>query len=123
MHAELLVVGLLLAESEFRHEIEVNIEPFKGLLLGLFFMSVGMGLDLATVLGDPLWITLSIIGLLAIKAVVVMLLARAFRFSRGESVSTGPRQRWGKILAASRRAVLANSSRPHWASRTSVPPS
>ena len=43
------LAGLLFAETEFRHEIEVNIEPFKGLLLGLFFMSVGMHLDLALI--------------------------------------------------------------------------
>ena len=44
------LAGLLLAETEYRHEIQVNIEPFKGLLLGLFFMSVGMGIDLAALL-------------------------------------------------------------------------
>ena len=41
------IAGLLLAETEYRHEVEVVIEPFKGLLLGLFFLSVGIGLDLA----------------------------------------------------------------------------
>src|SRR6201999_3335330 len=43
------IAGLLLAETEFRHEIEVTIEPFKGLLLGLFFVSIGIGLDLSIV--------------------------------------------------------------------------
>ena len=44
------IAGLLLAETEYRHEVEVTIEPFKGLLLGLFFVSVGIGLDLARLL-------------------------------------------------------------------------
>ena len=48
------MAGLLLAETEFRREIEVTIEPFKGLLLGLFFVSIGVGLDLSHVLfADP----------------------------------------------------------------------
>ncbi len=57
-----LLAGLLLAETEYRHEVEVTIEPFKGLLMGLFFMSVGMGLDLRAVASDPLWVPLSVIG-------------------------------------------------------------
>ncbi len=48
------IAGLLLAETEFRREIEVTIEPFKGLLLGLFFMSIGAGLESARICRDPL---------------------------------------------------------------------
>jgi CPA2 family monovalent cation:H+ antiporter-2 len=47
------IAGLLLAETEFRHEVEVTIEPFKGLLLGLFFLSVGIGLDLSPPVRPP----------------------------------------------------------------------
>ena len=47
------LAGLLLAETEYRHEIEVYIEPFKGLMLGLFFMSVGMGIDYSTIADEP----------------------------------------------------------------------
>ncbi|KWV94175.1 MULTISPECIES: cation:proton antiporter [unclassified Erythrobacter] len=62
------LAGLLIAETEYRHQVEVDIEPFKGLMLGLFFMSVGMGIDWR-VLGDsPFWIAASVVGLLAIKA-------------------------------------------------------
>ncbi len=72
------LAGLVLADTEFRHEIEVNIDPFKGLLLGLFFMSIGMGIDLAEVAERPVWLGLSIVGLIAIKATIVALLARGF---------------------------------------------
>ena len=84
-----LLAGLLLAETEYRHEVEVTIEPFKGLLMGLFFMSVGMGLDLRAVARDPLWVPLSVIGLIAIKALVVGLLFRWSGLSWGRSLEGG----------------------------------
>jgi CPA2 family monovalent cation:H+ antiporter-2 len=83
------LAGLLFADTEFRHEIEVNIEPFKGLLLGLFFMSVGMVTDLAEILTEPLWIVLSVMGLFAIKSLLTAGLARLFGFSSGQSVEMG----------------------------------
>ena len=83
------LAGLVFADTEFRHEIEVNIEPFKGLLLGLFFMSVGMVIDLAEILTDPLWIALSIVGLFAIKSVIIVGLATLFGFTRGQAVEIG----------------------------------
>jgi monovalent cation:proton antiporter-2 (CPA2) family protein len=83
------LAGLLFAESEFRHEIEVNIEPFKGLLLGLFFMSVGMVIDPLEILANPLWIGLSILGLIIIKAVITAGLARLFGFGRGQAIEIG----------------------------------
>ena len=62
------IAGLLLAETEFRHEVEVTIEPFKGLLLGLFFVSVGIGLDLSRLLSHP-WLILGLVAaLIAAKA-------------------------------------------------------
>lgn len=73
------IAGLLLAETEFRREIEVTIEPFKGLLLGLFFVSVGAGLDMGAVAADPENFALYAVGLIAIKAVLIFALARAFR--------------------------------------------
>lgn len=66
------VAGLLLADSEFRHELEADIEPFKGLLLGLFFISVGMTLNLEKVIAEPLFLLAGALGLMAIKAVIVM---------------------------------------------------
>ena len=71
------VAGLLLAETEFRREIEVTIEPFKGLLLGLFFVSIGAGLDIGLVFGNPGPILLHAFGLVTVKAAVIFLLARA----------------------------------------------
>lgn len=72
------IAGLLLAETEFRHEVEVVIEPFKGLLLGLFFVSVGIGLNVPLLLARP-WEILGIaVGLIVITGAVVFVLARLF---------------------------------------------
>ncbi len=65
------VAGVLLADSEYRHELEADIEPFKGLLLGLFFMAVGMGLNLALVVAQPLLVLGLVLALLLIKAAVL----------------------------------------------------
>ncbi|TLG76931.1 cation:proton antiporter [Methylocystis sp. B8] len=72
------IAGLLLAETEFRREVEVTIEPFKGLLLGLFFVSVGAGLDIGAVAADPLPIFVYAAGLIAVKGVIIYGLARLF---------------------------------------------
>jgi CPA2 family monovalent cation:H+ antiporter-2 len=84
-----LLAGLIIAETEFRHEVEITIEPFKGLLMGLFFMSVGMGIDLRALLAEPLWIPLSVIGLLALKALIIFALLRVFGLSWGRSAEGG----------------------------------
>lgn len=73
------LAGLLLAETEFRHEVEVTIEPFKNLLLGLLFMSIGMQTDVRAMLMSPVWLPLSVIGLFMIKASVMMLVLRLGR--------------------------------------------
>lgn len=70
------LAGVLLADSEFRHELEANIEPFKGLLLGLFFISVGMSVDLGLLAREPLRIGLTVAGLMLAKAAVLFLLGR-----------------------------------------------
>ena len=69
------LAGVLLAESEYRRELETDIEPFKGLLLGLFFIAVGMGIDFGVLLARPGAIALIVLGFMAIKAVVIYLLA------------------------------------------------
>ncbi|MDB5571216.1 MAG: Sodium/hydrogen exchanger [Hyphomicrobiales bacterium] len=82
------VAGLLLAETEYRREVEVTIEPFKGLLLGLFFMTVGAGLDLAQVIAHPM-ATLGLAALLiAGKTVLVYGLMRFGRFAHRVSLET-----------------------------------
>jgi CPA2 family monovalent cation:H+ antiporter-2 len=75
------LAGLLLAETEFRHEIEVTLAPFKGLLLGLFFMSVGMGLDLSLVARELYWLGPALIAMLALKMLLLLGLGRAFGLS------------------------------------------
>ncbi len=72
------LAGVLLAESEYRHALETDIEPFKGLLLGLFFIAVGMSIDFGILLRDPLVILGLALGLVAIKAVVLYLLGRLY---------------------------------------------
>ena len=75
------IAGLLLAETEFRREIEVTIAPFQGLLLGLFFLSTGSHLDFARVLQEPLAILGFALGLVVMKAAILYVLARAFRLA------------------------------------------
>jgi monovalent cation:H+ antiporter-2, CPA2 family len=72
------IAGLLLAETEFRHEVEVTIEPFKGLLLGLFFLSVGINLDLSLLASRPFVCLGAAVGLIALNASVVFGLGRLF---------------------------------------------
>ncbi|WP_226572386.1 glutathione-regulated potassium-efflux system protein KefB [Mangrovibacter yixingensis] len=69
------IAGILLAESEYRHELESAIEPFKGLLLGLFFISVGMVLNLGVLYTHWLWILVSVALLVSIKMAVLYVLA------------------------------------------------
>ncbi|MEJ8839143.1 cation:proton antiporter domain-containing protein [Ramlibacter sp. AN1133] len=83
------LAGLLLAETEYRHEVEITVEPFKGLLMGLFFMSVGMEIDPREVLREPLWLTFSVVGLLAIKAVVAASVLKVAGLRRGQAVEAG----------------------------------
>ncbi|HEY2347229.1 MAG TPA: monovalent cation:proton antiporter-2 (CPA2) family protein [Xanthomonadaceae bacterium] len=78
------IAGVLLADSEFRHELESQIEPFKGLLLGLFFMAVGMSLDLRLVAHEPLMIAAGVAILLAVKGVLLFALGRLGKL-RGRS--------------------------------------
>ena len=75
-----LIAGLLLAETEYRRQIEVTIEPFQGLLLGLFFLSVGAGLNFSLVISTPARTLGLAIGFIAIKAIVIYAAGRLFRF-------------------------------------------
>lgn len=70
------LAGVLLAESEYRRELETDLEPFKGLLLGLFFIAVGMSIDFAVVLQRPWAIAGIVIGFLALKSLVLWAVAR-----------------------------------------------
>ncbi|QTN20162.1 cation:proton antiporter [Brevundimonas sp. AJA228-03] len=83
-----LIAGILLAETEYRREIEINIEPFKGLLLGVFFVGVGIGLDLDVVAADPLGVFGLALALTAIKAGLIFGLARAWGLSMRAAIET-----------------------------------
>ncbi|AIN12987.1 glutathione-regulated potassium-efflux system protein KefB [Yersinia pseudotuberculosis] len=76
------IAGILLAESEFQHELEIAIEPFKGLLLGLFFISVGMALDLGVLFTHLLDVLLGVLVLVFIKSAILYGLARVFGLRR-----------------------------------------
>ncbi|MEJ6502655.1 MAG: monovalent cation:proton antiporter-2 (CPA2) family protein [Rhodobacterales bacterium] len=73
------LAGVVLANSEFRHELESDIEPFKGLLLGLFFITVGAGIDFEILFGDFTYILMLTLGVMAVKASVLLVLARIFK--------------------------------------------
>ena len=83
------LAGLLLAGTEFSHEIEVDIEPFKGLLLGLFFMAVGMGIDYRLIAGHAFWIPASVVGLFVFKSIVTGGLCLAFGLPRHVALEAG----------------------------------
>ncbi|MGH8446189.1 MAG: monovalent cation:proton antiporter-2 (CPA2) family protein [Solimonas sp.] len=70
------LAGVLLSESEFRHELQADIEPFKGLLLGLFFIAVGMSADLHLIFAQPLQIVGLVVTLMAVKGLVLWAIAR-----------------------------------------------
>jgi len=83
------LAGLLLAETEFRHQIETDLEPFKDLLLGLFFATVGMQIDVALLFSAPVLILLGVIGLFALKGAIIAALARAFGLSLRRALQMG----------------------------------
>lgn len=73
------LAGVVLANSEFRHELESDIEPFKGLLLGLFFITVGAGINFGMLFGDPLLLIGMTLGLILLKGVILYGLGLAFK--------------------------------------------
>lgn len=76
------IAGLLLADSEYRHALETDIEPFKGLLLGLFFISVGMSVNLASVTAAPGLVFGAVAGVLALKTLFHLCIGAGFRLPR-----------------------------------------
>lgn len=105
------LAGLLLAETEYRREVEATIEPFKGLLLGLFFVSVGAGLDLTEVARSP-GLTLGLaVTLIAVKALIIMAIAKAFQFplpvGREIALMLGPGGEFAFVMIGAAIAVEA----------------
>lgn len=83
------LAGVLLAESAYRHQIATDIEPFRGLLLGLFFISIGMKLDLGAIANAWAVVLGGFIGLVVIKTTILYVLARLFGCSNGEALRIG----------------------------------
>ena len=79
------LAGVMLAESEYRHELELDIEPFKGLLLGLFFIAVGMSVDLGLFLRSPLVVVAIALGIVSLKMAILYAVARPFYCGTGDA--------------------------------------
>jgi glutathione-regulated potassium-efflux system protein KefB len=80
------LAGVLLSESSYRHQLEADVEPFRGLLLGLFFLAVGMALDLAVVARNWQLILISVAALTTLKMIAIYAVARLFKASHREAV-------------------------------------
>jgi voltage-gated potassium channel Kch len=80
------LAGVVLADNEFRHELEVDIEPFKGLLLGLFFITVGASIDFQLLFDQPLLIGLSVMSLILVKVIVLASVAAISSMSRSQGM-------------------------------------
>jgi CPA2 family monovalent cation:H+ antiporter-2 len=83
------LAGLLLAETEYRKAIEATVAPFKGLLLGIFFFTVGMKIDFRELLREPLWLLGGVVSLIAVKSLPLIGLGRLFRLSWPVAAETG----------------------------------
>lgn len=88
------LAGVLLAETEFRHQLEADIEPFRGLMLGLFFIAVGMNIDLGSLVDDLgwtviAWILFGALALVALKVAIIFGLARAAGSSQTDALKIG----------------------------------
>ena len=97
------IAGLMLAETEYRRAIEAVIEPFKGLLLGTFFLVIGLKLDLDTLFARPFYTLGMAAGLILIKSAIIYVLARLFRVNRGAALESamllGPCGEFGFVIA------------------------
>ncbi len=104
------LAGLLLSESEFRHQVEADIEPFRGILLGLFFMTVGMSIDLGLAFREVATVLAYLAGLVALKFFVVLGLAMAFRMPLAVSLRSAALLAQGGEFAFVILGVAAASS-------------
>ncbi|MFC0206184.1 cation:proton antiporter domain-containing protein [Novosphingobium soli] len=83
------IAGVMLADSPYRHELEADVEPFRAVLLGLFFMSVGMLLDLSAIAERPLFVIAMALALIAVKSGIIFLLGLAFRMEWRSALALG----------------------------------
>ena len=80
------IAGILLADSSFKHQLETEIEPFKGLLLGLFFIAIGMNLDLQLLVNEPVFIVSMSVLLVAVKTIIIFAILRASKQGTRDSM-------------------------------------
>ena len=110
------LAGLLLGETEFKHQTEVDLEPFKGILLGLFFMTVGMGLDLPSILSQPWVILAGLAALLLLKLVIGFGALRLFAGTTPMSIEAAfllaPAGEFAFVVIAAATAVGALAPEP-----------
>jgi monovalent cation:H+ antiporter-2, CPA2 family len=111
------LAGVVLANSEFRHELRADIEPFKGLLLGLFFVTVGAGIDFGILVRETAVVLGLTLGVFALKGTVLYWLARLFRLARGDrwlfALSLAQAGEFGFVLlsfSVQNRVILAESA-------------
>ncbi len=110
------IAGVLLADSEYRHELEADIEPFKGLLLGLFFIAVGMSANLGVLLESPLTVIALTVAYMAVKTSAVFVAARVARHDNstawrlGVALAGGGEFAFVLFALASRDGLLARST-------------
>ena len=83
------LAGLVLSETEFRPQVEIDIQPFKGLLLGLFFISVGMGLDFGVMQGMAYEVFVGVVGLILVKSIIITALTVMFGVNTSQAIRTG----------------------------------
>ena len=107
------LAGVLLSESTFRHQLEAEIEPFRGILLGLFFLGVGMSLDLSAVAREWQLILAAVLVFMAVKSIGVYAVARA---ARASMAGADPRRCWRRAASSS-----CCTARPRGASSTPRP--
>ena len=110
------LAGVLLAESSYKHELEANIEPFRGILLGLFFIAVGLSLDISVLQAQWLAIVALVIGAMAIKASMIFAACRLFGSDKNEAIRTAAmlsqHGEFGFVIfaAASQNFILGNNT-------------
>ena len=103
------IAGALLADSEYRHQIEADIAPFEGLLLAVFFIAIGMSIDLGVLAAEPLQLLAIVVGLVAIKAAILYALGRWWGIERARRAAARSRHQSGRRVRL--RAVRGRSCR------------
>src|SRR6185295_7807054 len=80
------VAGVMLADSSYRHELEADIEPFRGILLGLFFMAVGLSLELDVIVANWAWIVIAVPVMMLAKGATIFLACKLFGCQRDDAI-------------------------------------